>query len=398
MKKWLLLVMAICLATLVHGAGFAEDQPGVTGTEIKIGNTMPYSGPASIYGTIGRTEAAYFHMLNNQGGLNGRRIVFVSRDDAYSPPKAVEETRKLMEEDGVAFMFGALGTPTGLAVRGYLNSKKIPQLLIGTGADQFLDPRRFSSTLPYNPSYRVEAQIYAKYILRELRNAKIAILYQHDDFGRDYLKGLKDVLGDRYPKLVVKEESYEVSDPTVDSQMVLLQQSGADVLLLIAVPKQTAQALHKAHDLGWHPVIFIDLNSFFVSTLPGMAEVSTGALSAIPYKDVTDPSLASDPDIIHFVEFAKKYLDSKAQRDPLALYGYGVVETMAQILRQCGDDLSRTNVMKQAASLKNFHSDNLLAGITVSSSPSDYRLIKRMRMTRFNGKIGEPIGEIMAAE
>jgi len=393
-----LLLMAICLATTVPGGSFADDLTGVTATEIKIGNTMPYSGPGSIYGTIGRTEAAYFHMLNDQGGINGRKIGFVSRDDAYSPPKAVEQTRKLIEEDGVAFMFGALGTPTSIAVRGYLNAKKVPQLLIGTGADQFLDPQRFPWTLPYNPSYRVEAQIYAKYILRELPNAKVAILYQHDDFGRDYLKGLKDVLGDRYPKLVVKEESYEVSDPTVDSQMVSLQQSDADVLLLIAVAKQTAQALRKAHDLGWHPVIFIDLNSAFVPTLPGMAEISVGALSALPYKDITDPSLASDPDIIRFVEFAKKYLDSKAQRDPLALYGFGVAETMAQILRQCGADLSRANVMTQATNLKNFHSDNLLAGITVSSSPSDYRLIKRMRMSRFNGKFGELIGELIAAE
>jgi branched-chain amino acid transport system substrate-binding protein len=383
---------------LLSGAGFAQNAPGITDSEIKFGQTIAYSGPASIYGAVGRAEAGYFRMVNDQGGINGRKLVFISRDDGYSPPKAVEQTRKLVEEEGVAFLFGALGTPTNAAVRAYLNGKKVPQLLIGSGADQFLDPRHFPWTLPYNPNYRVEAQLYAKFILHDYPNAKIAILYQHDDFGRDYLKGLKDGLGERYGKMVVKEESYEVSDPTVDSQIVSLQHSAADTLILIATAKPAAQALRKTFDLGWHPLRFIDLNATFVELLPGMREISVGVMSAIPYKDITNPALASDTDIVAFFRFADKYLDAKAKADPLAFYGYGVAGTMVQILKQCRNDLSRGNIMKQAANLHHFHGANLLAGLTLNSSPNDYRLIRRMQIQRFDGKIGQPVSELIAGD
>ncbi len=399
MKRILAAMTALGAVAIGSQAALAGDMTGVTATEIKFGQTLPYSGPASIYGAVGKAEDAYFRMINEQGGINVRKLVFLSLDDGYLPPKAVEQTRKLVEEDQVAFIFGSLGTPGNAAIRAYLNDNKVPQLLIGSGADQFIDPEHFPWTVPFNPSYRNEGRIYAKYILDQKPGAKVAVLYQHDDLGRDYLKGFHDVFGDRYAQIVVKEESYEVADPTVDSQIVSLQQSGADVLVMITLPKQTAQAFAKAWGLGWRPLRIVDVNAAFLLTQqPGMMAIAADAISATPYNDITNPAEASQPGVAAFFQFVDKYLDPKEKGDALAYYGYGVAQTLAQILKQCGDDLSRDNILKQATNLRDFHAGNLRPGIAINSSPTDYHLIHQMQILRFNGTTSEPVGGIISAD
>jgi branched-chain amino acid transport system substrate-binding protein len=378
----------------------AADAPGVTATEIKIGQTMPYSGPASAYGTIGKAEAAYFAMINEQGGINGRKINLISLDDGYSPPKTVEQIRRLVEQEDVAFIFQSLGTPSNTAIQKYLNAKKVPQLFVATGASKWGDPEHFHWTMGWQPDYRTEARIYAKYILKEKPNAKIAVLYQNDDFGKDYLIGLKEGLRDKAAKMIVQEASYEVTDPTVDSQVVGLQSSGADVLLTAATPKFAAQTIRKVYDIGWKPLHFMSNVSVSVASVltPAGPEKAVGMLTASYLKDPNDPTWKDDAGIKRWREFMTKYYADGDQKDASNVYGYGVAMTLVQVLKQCGSDLSRENVMKQAADLKNFDVPTLLPGIKINTGPSDYYPIEQMQLAKWNGTTWVLFGEVISGE
>jgi branched-chain amino acid transport system substrate-binding protein len=379
------------------GAARAANAPGVTDSEIKIGQTMPYSGPASAYGVIGRTEAAYFKMLNEQGGINGRRINLISLDDAYSPPKTVEQVRRLVEEEHVAFLFNTLGTPPNLAIRQYCNDNKVPQLFVLSGASMFSDPRRFPWTIGYIPAYQTEAHIYAKHILATKPNAKIAVLYQNDDFGKDYVVGLKDGLGPQRADMIVGEASYETSEPTIDSQIVTLQASGADVLLIAATPKAAAQAIRKSYDLGWKATRYLSYVSVSIATIlkPAGLEKSKGLIAAGYIIDITDPRYKDDPDVRAWKDFTDKHMSATEFVDANAASGFNDVAPLVQALRQCGDDLSRENIMRQAANLKDFRAPLLFPGILVNTSPTNYRPIRQMQLITFNGTNWEPFGEIL---
>jgi branched-chain amino acid transport system substrate-binding protein len=389
----------IAAGTLAAGPIMAEDMPGVTATEIKIGQTMPFSGPLSSYSIISKVEAAYFQSVNDQGGVNGRKLVLDAVDDAFNPAKTVELTRKLVEEDNVAFMFGSLGTPTNLAVRGYLNDHKIPQLFLASGADQLGDPEKFPWTMHFNPSNRTEAQVYAKYILTEKPGAKIGALYQRDDFGRDYLRGLKDVLGDRYDAIVV-EQSYETSDPTVDTQVISLKGASADTLLIAATARWAAQAIRKAADIDWHPLRILNLNAVSTASVlkPAGLDISIGIITAAAYKDPTNPQWTNDPGIVAWSAFVDKYLPGTDKSDGGVIYGYSVAQTIVQVLTQCGNDLSRANILKQAANLKDFHAAILLPGIGISTSPSDYHPIRGLVLARFDGKVWNNFSDVIAGD
>ncbi len=380
---------------------FAAGQygPGASDTEIKIGNTMPYSGPASAYGIIGKTETAYFAMINEQGGINGRRINFISRDDSYSPPKTVEQVRQLVEQDQVLFLFSTLGTPTNVAIHSYLNDNKVPQLFVATGADQWNDPKRFPWTMGLIPSYEVEAHIYAHYILKNLPNAKIAVLYQNDDFGKDYLNGLRDGLGDKAAKMIVATQSYETTDPTVDSQVASLQASGADVLVTAAIPKFAAQTIRKVYDIGWKPTHFLSSVSNSVGTVMKSAgfEKGAGIISAAFAKDPTDPQWADAPEYKEWLAFMKKYNASANLGDVQGAIGYTDAQTLIVVLKACGDNLTRENVMKQAASLHNVAMPMLLPGITLSTSATDFAPIKQMQLERFDGTTWKLFGDVISA-
>ena len=373
--------------------------PGASDTEVKIGNTMPYSGPASAYGIIGKTEAAYFTMINEQGGINGRKIKFISRDDGYSPPKTVELVRKMVEEDQVLFVFSTLGTPTNTAIHSYLNDNKVPQLFAATGADQWNDPEHFPWTMGLIPSYGTEAHIYARYVLKHLPNAKIAVLYQNDDFGKDYLNGLRDGLGDKAAKMIVATQSYETTDPTVDSQVVALQGSGADVLLTVAIPKFAAQAIRKVYDIGWKPTHFLTSVSNSVGTVMKSAglEKGVGIISAAFAKDPTDPQWQGTPEYKDWLGFMKKYNASANLGDIQGAIGYTYAQTMVAVLKACGDNLTRENVMKQAASLHDVAMPMLLPGITLSTSATDFAPIKQMQLERFDGTTWKLFGEVISA-
>ena len=373
--------------------------PGASDTEVKIGNTMPYSGPASAYGIIGKTEAAYFTMINEQGGINGRKIKFISRDDGYSPPKTVELVRKMVEEDQVLFVFSTLGTPTNTAIHSYLNDNKVPQLFAATGADQWNDPEHFPWTMGLIPSYGTEAHIYARYILKHLPNAKIAVLYQNDDFGKDYLNGLRDGLGDKAAKMIVATQSYETTDPTVDSQVVALQGSGADVLLTVAIPKFAAQAIRKVYDIGWKPTHFLTSVSNSVGTVMKSAgpEKGVGIISAAFAKDPTDPQWQGTPEYKDWLAFMKKYNASANLGDVQGAIGYTYAQTMVAVLKACGNNLTRENVMKQAASLHDVAMPMLLPGITLSTSAADFAPIKQMQLERFDGTTWKLFGEVISA-
>jgi branched-chain amino acid transport system substrate-binding protein len=378
----------------------AADAPGVTATEIKIGQTMPYSGPASAYGTIGKAEAAYFAMINGQGGVNGRKINLISLDDGYSPPKTVEQIRRLVEQEDVAFIFQSLGTPSNTAIQKYLNAKNVPQLFVATGASKWGDPDHFHWTMGWQPDYRTEARIYAKYILKEKPDAKIAVLYQNDDFGKDYLIGLKEGLRDKAAKMIVQEASYEVTDPTVDSQVVGLQSSGADVLLTAATPKFAAQTIRKVYDIGWKPLHFMTNVSISVASVmtPAGPEKGVGIITASYGKDPTDPKWQDDAGMKQWHEFMAKYYSDGDQKDASNVYGYGVAATLVQVLKQCGSDLSRENVMKQAANLKNFEVPTLLPGIKINTGPSDYYPIEQMQLQKWNGTTWVLFGEVISGE
>jgi branched-chain amino acid transport system substrate-binding protein len=371
--------------------------PGVSDSEIKIGNTMPYSGPASGYSAIGKAQAAYFAMINEQGGVNGRKISFISRDDSYSPPKTVEQVRKLVEEDQVLLLFQTLGTPPNLAIRGYLNDNKVPQLFVATGADQWNDPQHFPWTMGWQPSYGTEARIYARYILKNLPDARIAVLYQNDDFGRDYLNGLRAELGDKAGKMMVATQSYETTDPTVDSQVVSLRATGADVLVTVAIPKFTTMAIRKVYDIGWRPTNFVNSVSTSVTSVmkPAGPEKGVGIVSAAYTKDPTDPQWQDTPEYRQWLAWMKKYNSSANVADSLNVYGYTTAQTLVAVLKACGNDLTRETVMKQAASLHDLQLPMLLPGITISTGANDYAPIKQMQLQRFDGTGWKLFGEVI---
>ena len=399
-KHWTAL-LALVGGLAMASVAAAEKQygPGASNTEIKIGNTMPYSGPASAYGIIGKTEAAYFAMINQQGGINGRKINFISRDDGYSPPKTVEQVRQLVEQDQVLFLFSTLGTPTNTAIHSYLNDNKVPQLFVASGADQWNDPTHFPWTMGLIPSYATEAHIYARYILKNLPDAKIAVLYQNDDFGKDYLNGLRDGLGDRAAKMIVATQSYETTDPTVDLQIVALQGSGADVLLTAAIPKFAAQAIRKVYDTGWKPTHFLTSVSNSVGTVMKSAgyEKGVGIISAAFAKDPTDPQWQDTAEYKEWLAFMKKYNASANTADVQSAIGYTYAQTMVAVLKACGDNLTRETVMKQAASLHNVAPPMLLPGITLSTSATDFAPIKQMQLEKFDGTTWKLFGEVISA-
>jgi branched-chain amino acid transport system substrate-binding protein len=369
--------------------------PGASDTEIKIGQTMPYSGPASAYGTIGKVEAAYFRKINEEGGINGRKINFQSVDDGYSPPKTVEMVRRLVEQDEVLLVFQPLGTAANSAIHKYMNAKKVPQLFVATGASKWDDPKGNPWTMGWQPNYQTEARIYAQHILRTQPNAKIGVLYQNDDYGKDYLKGFKEGLGAK-ASLIVAEVTYEVSDPTVDSQIVQLQASGANVFFNIATPKFAAQAIRKAYDIGWKPVQYVNNVSVSVASVltPAGLEKSVGLISAAYLKDPTDKQWENDAAMKEWTAFMKKYYPEGSLTDSSNVYGYAAAQTLVQVLRQCGDNLTRENVMKQAANLKNLEIGTLLPGIRVDTGPTDYAPISAVVMMKFDGKQWVLFGEV----
>jgi branched-chain amino acid transport system substrate-binding protein len=400
-KLWIAAVAASAVALASTGSALAQKKydTGASDTEIKIGNIMPYSGPASAYGVIGKTEAAYFNKINAEGGINGRKINFITYDDGYSPPKAVEQARKLVESDEVLLVFNPLGTPSNTAIQKYMNSKKVPQLFVATGATKWNEPKDFPWTMGWQPSYQAEARIYAKYLLKEKPDAKIGVLYQNDDFGKDYLKGLKDGLGAR-SSMIVAEEGYETSEPSIDNHIVKLKASGADVFMSITTPKFAAQAIKKLAEMNWTPLHIVSNVSSSVGGVikPAGFENSQDILSANYAKDASDPQWDNDPGMKNFVEFLAKYAPDANKLDGSVAYGYGAAQTMVQVLKQCGDDLTRANVMKQAASLKNFAPDMLLPGITINTSPTDFAPIKQLQMERFKGEKWEMFGDIISSE
>ena len=379
------------------GSARADNAPGVTDTEIKIGQTMPYSGPASAYGVIGRTEAAYFKMINEQGGVNGRKINLISLDDGYSPPKTVEQVRRLVEQEQVAFLFQTLGTPPNTAIRQYLNDNKVPQLFVATGAAKWNDPKHFPWTMGYNPSYQTEAHIYAKHILATKPNAKIAMLYANDDFGKDYLIGFKDGLGPDHAGMLIKEATYENSEPTVDSQVVTLQGSGADLFFIVATPKFAAQAVRKSFDLGWNATRYITNVSVSIATVlkPAGLDKSKGLITGGYVLDVNDQRYKDDPNIKAWKDFTSKYMSAAEYNDVNASYAFGAAATMIQVLKQCGSDLSRDNVMKEAANLKSFAAPLLIPGITINTSPDNFAPVRQLQLLTFDGASWTPFGEIL---
>jgi branched-chain amino acid transport system substrate-binding protein len=392
--------LALLAATSSGALAQKKYDTGATDTEIKIGNIMPYSGPASAYGVIGKTEEAFFRKINAEGGINGRKINFVSYDDAYSPPKTVEQARKLVESDEVLLVFNSLGTPPNTAIQKYLNSKKVPQLFVATGATKWNDPKDFPWTMGWQPNYQSESQIYAKYILKNNPNAKIAVLYQNDDYGKDYLKGFKDGLGAKAASMIVIEESYEVSEPTIDSHIVKMKSTGADVFFNITTPKFAAQAIKKNAEIGWKPLHFLNNVSASVGSVmkPAGFENAQGVLSAAYAKDSTDPQWANDPGMKKWNEFVDKYMPGADKSDTSMVYGYGAASTLAKVLEMCGDDLTRANIMKQAASLKDFAPDTLLPGVKINTGPTDFAPIAQLQMQRFKGEKWELFGESISGD
>ncbi len=395
MTKW---AAGLALGAMLAAPAYAQKKydTGASDTEIKIGHTNPYSGPASAYGLVGKTQAAYFKMINETGGVNGRKINFISYDDAYNPPKTVEQTRKLVESDEVLLTFQGLGTPAQAAVQKYLNDKKIPQLLVSSGATRFTDPKGFPWTMAYNPNYQSEGHIYAQLVLKQYPNAKIGILMQNDDFGKDYVKGFKDALGAK-ASMIVSEATYEVSDPTVDSQMVKLKGSGADLFFNVSTPKFAAQSMKKAAELGWKPVHLLNINSTPVASvmIPAGPENSKDTISVNYGKDPLDPQWANDEGMKKYKAFMAKYGADMDPNNTLSSYAYGTAQLMVHILKMCGDDLTRANVMKQATNIKNYVADLSLPGMSASTSPDDYRINKQFQLMKFNGERWVLFGEIM---
>ena len=392
----------LSVAALVVAGGLAlaagQYGPGASDTEIKIGNTMPYSGPASPYGTIGKSEAAYFAMINEQGGIHGRKINFISRDDSYSPPKTVELVRKLVEQDGVLALFQTFGTAPNSAIREYLNDNKVPQLFVRTGASKWNDPKHYPWTMGWQPSYQIEGRIYARYILKNIPAAKIAVLYQNDDFGKDYLIGLRDGLGDKADGMIVASQSYETTDATIHSQIVSLQSSGANVLLTVALPKFAAQTIRKIYEIGWKPTHILSSvsNSVGLVMRPAGPEKSVGIISATYGKDPTDPQWQDTLEYNEWLAWMKKYNTSGNVADADTVYGYSAAQTMVAVLKACGDNLTRENLMKQAASIRDLRLPMLLPGIIISTTANDFTPIKQMQLQKFDGTTWQLFGDLIS--
>jgi len=373
---------------------------GATDTEIKIGNIMPYSGPASAYGVIGKTEDAYFRKINAEGGINGRKINFVSYDDAYSPPKTVEQARKLVESDEVLFIFNSLGTPPNSAIQKYMNAKKVPQLFVATGATKWNDPKEFPWTMGWQPNYQSESRIYAKYILKEKPNAKIAVLYQNDDYGKDYLQGLKDGLGAKAATMIIAEESYETSQPTIDSNIVKLKSLNADVFFNVTTPKFAAQAIKKMSEIGWKPMHFLNNVSASIGSVmkPAGFENAQDIVSSAYLKDTSDPQWKNDAGMKAFDEFLAKYFPEGNRIDGSVMYGYTVAQGIVHVLKACGDDLTRENVMKQAANVKGLELGGLLPGIKVNTSATDFAPLSQLQLMKFKGDKWDLFGDVISGD
>ena len=373
---------------------------GATDTEIKIGNIMPYSGPASAYGVIGKTEQAYFNKINAEGGINGRKINFVSYDDGYSPPKTVEQARKLVESDEVLLVFNSLGTPPNSAIHKYMNSKKVPQLFVATGATKWNDPKDFPWTMGWQPNYQSESRIYAKYLLKDKPDAKIAILYQNDDYGKDYVKGLKDGLGAKAASMIVAEESYETTEPSIDGHIVKLKSTDANVFFNVTTPKFAAQAIKKMSEIGWKPLHLLNNVSSSIGAVmkPAGFENGQDIISAAYLKDAADPQWDNDAGMKGFLDFLAKDFPEGNKLDGSVIVGYGVAQTLVQVLKQCGDDLTRENVMKQAANLKEFRTEVLLPGVMINTSPTDFAPISQLQLERFKGEKWELFGDVISGD
>ena len=396
--------LAIALALIATSTSGALAQKkydtGATDTEIKVGNIMPYSGPASAYGVIGKTEQAYFNKINAAGGINGRKINFVSYDDGYSPPKAVEQARKLVESDEVLLIFNPLGTPSNSAIHKYMNSKKVPQLFVATGATKWNDPQNFPWTMGWQPNYQSESRIYAKYLLKERPAAKIAVLYQNDDYGKDNLKGLKEGLGAKAAAMIIAEESYETTEPSIDNHIVKLKATGADVFVNITTPKFAAQSIKKIAEIEWKPLHILNNVGASIGSVikPAGFENSQGIISATYLKDASDPQWDNDGGMKEFLDFLAKDFPEGNKLDGSVMVGFGVAQTLVQVLKQCGDNLTRDNVMKQAASLKDFRTEVLLPGIKINTSPSDFAPISQLQLMRFQGEKWELFGDVLSSD
>lgn len=397
-----LAAIAAAIVLLAESSALAQKKydAGANDTEIKIGNTGPYSGPASAYGIVGKTEEAYFRMINDRGGVKGRKINFISYDDTYSPPKTVEQTRKLVESDEVLLIFNPLGTPTQSAVQKYMNAKKVPQLFIASGASKWDDAGQFPWTMGFQPSYRAEARIFAKYILANKPDGKVAVFYANDDFGKDYVAGLKDILGDNSSRIIIAEESYENSEPSIDSHIVKLRGTGADVLVNISTPKFAAQAIKKMHEIGWRPIHLMTDASISIGTVmqPAGLDASGGILSAGFLKDASDPQWKDDAGMKKFISFVEKYMPGANVADSNLAYGYAAAQTMVYVLEQCGDDLTRVNIMKQATSIKKFVPDMLITGIHVKTSAADFAPIEQLKIMKFSNGKWDLFGDVISVE
>ena len=393
---------AIAMLAVISSGALAQKKydTGATDTEIKIGNIMPYSGPASAYGVIGKTEQAYFNKVNAEGGINGRKINFVSYDDGYIPPKTVEQARKLVESDEVLLIFNSLGTPPNTAIQKYMNSKKVPQLFVATGATKWNDPKEFPWTMGWQPNYQSESRIYAKYILKEKPDAKIAVLYQNDDYGKDYLKGLKDGLGAKAASMIIIEESFEVTQPTIDSNIVKLKSLNADVFFNVTTPKFAAQAIKKMAEIEWKPLHFLNNVSVSIGSVikPAGMENAQGIISSAYLKDPTDPQWKDDAGMKAWNEFLDKYFPEANRTDASVIYGYTVAQTLVHVLKQCGDDLTRENVMRQAANIRGLELGGLLPGVKVDTSPTDFAPLSQLQLMRFKGETWERFGDVISAD
>jgi len=389
-------LLGLSALTVRADAGGSYD-PGASDTEIKIGNILAYSGPVSSLGVIGRVEAAYFKKVNDEGGVNGRKINFISYDDAYSPPKTVEQARRLVESDEVLLIFNPVGTPTNAAIQKYMNAKRVPQLFVGGGATRWDNPADFPWTMGFQPNYQAEGRIFGRYILKEKPGAKIAVLYQNDDLGKDYLKGLEQGLGAKASSLVL--ESYEVTEPTIDSHIVKIRASGADVLVVVALPKVAAQSIRKVAEINWKPLFVLSSIGASIGTVirPAGFENAQGIISTQYLKDASDPQWNDDEERKRFDAFAAKYVPDVDKNDYFVVYGYAISQTLVEVLKRAGNDLTRANVMKQAASLRNYRPEMLLPGVTLNTSPTDFAPMKEMRMIRLSGEKWETFGDIVSA-
>ena len=403
--RWIksIFVLSLLSVALVLRPGPAASagkyDPGASDTEIKIGNTNPYSGPASSYGTIGKVIAAYFRKVNDEGGVNGRKITFISYDDGYSPPRTVEQVRRLVEQDQVLFLFQTLGTPTNTAIWKYVNDMQVPHLFVATGATKWGDPKGHPWTMGWQPTYQTEGRVYAAYILKAVPNPRIGILYQNDDYGKDYLKGFKDGLGAAAKTLIVSEQTYEVTDPTIDSQIINLKASGANVFFDVTIPKFAVQAIRKAHEIGWRPLHFLNGVSAAIDVVlkPAGIEASLGTITTLFVKDPTDPQWGNDQGYKDWLAFMRKYYPDGNTKDIFNAYGYSTAQNLIYVLKQCGDDLSRANVMRQAANIRSLSLPMLLPGVEINTSPTDFYPVEQEQLARFDGERWVLFGELYDA-